>query len=144
MSSHGRDGTATTTTVSPAPADLVHIGGFGTLAGTTSTFTSANSAVEHQTSRQLQRQASAATLISGSFRMLYYGQPQRYGSNAEGRSPHHQQQQQQQRANMAAAMLDAAATSNDSQSTVPGSDSSNFMSTAAGNAASGKTRFVSR
>ncbi|THD22925.1 putative dead box ATP-dependent RNA helicase [Fasciola hepatica] len=50
--SHGRDNTAKTTMVFPPPTGLFHTGGSGTLAGTTPTFTSTNSAAGHQALQQ--------------------------------------------------------------------------------------------
>ncbi|THD18144.1 hypothetical protein D915_010789 [Fasciola hepatica] len=56
VSSHGRDGTATTTMVFPPPTGLFHTGGSSALAGFTTTFTSTNSAAWHQALRQQQQQ----------------------------------------------------------------------------------------
>ncbi|TPP56657.1 hypothetical protein FGIG_02911 [Fasciola gigantica] len=65
VSSHGRDGAATTTMVFPPPTGLFHTGGSGPPAVTTPTFTSTKSAAEHQALQQQKRRQKAdnATLI---------------------------------------------------------------------------------
>ncbi|TPP63298.1 ATP dependent RNA helicase DDX3X [Fasciola gigantica] len=129
VSSHGRDGAATTTMVFPPPTGLFHTGGSGSLAGTTPTFTSTNSAAGHQAlqQQQQQQQAATATLISGGFAMPYYGQPQAYGSTAP------QRQSPQQQASIGAAMVAAAAMSSGAQAAVPGPDPNNSLSSPVNN-----------
>ncbi|VDP88572.1 unnamed protein product [Echinostoma caproni] len=127
ISSHGRDGTATTV-VFPPPTGLFHTGGSGALAGTTPTFSSANSAAGHQALQQQQQQQ--ATLIPSNFAMSYYGQPRTYGAGST--APQRQSPHQQQQAAMAAAMV--AAMSNGAQATVPGPDPNTSISSPVNNA----------
>ncbi|KAA0186052.1 putative dead box ATP-dependent RNA helicase [Fasciolopsis buskii] len=104
VSSHRRDGAAGTTMVFPSSAS-----------------------VGHQALQQQQQQATNTTLISGSFTMPYYGEPQTYGSGAQRHSPYQQQQQ--------AAMVAASTMSNVARATVSESDPSNSISTSVNNAA---------